>query len=65
MRLTHIYPSVVSRAFWQDLPVHLLVYISGYSIDTLQEQAKIWVLFDSESADRQGVLGMTLSSKMC
>lgn len=59
MRLTHIYPSVVSWAFWQDLPVRLLMHISCYSIDTLQEQAKIWVLSNSESADRQGVWAIT------
>lgn len=59
MTLTHIYPSVVSWAFWQDLPERLLVHISSYSVDTLQEQAKIWVLSDSESAGRQGVWALT------
>lgn len=47
-KLTHIQPAVLSWAFWQDLPVRLLALISSYSIHTLQEQAKDWVLFHCE-----------------
>lgn len=53
MELTQIYPSVLSWVFWQDLPVCLLMHISSNSVHTLQEQARIWVLFDSESAGHE------------
>lgn len=48
-KLTHTQTRVLSWAFWQDLPVRLFMLISSYSIHTLQERPKIWVLFHCES----------------